>query len=798
MWSFSHQSGSTGRLLRAVTCALAAVIFGPPHLAHAQSTQAPQVFSAVGQTDVTAAIAAFKAAIGGTDNGTADGGQPTGFRQVTWDDLSDAQADPHGFQFYESPHGLGIYGPYVGGGRFDPTFRVSANASNPTATPILFGQPSLYVAYSPQRILRTVGTRTEFQAGFRVASGTGVAAKGWMVRGFGAVFINEGVANSSSLEFLDPDRRSLGKFFVPPGGSKGVSFLGVLFPAARVATVNVTAGNATTDLVAMDDFIYSEPQVIPPVTLTIATPTTAPTFTATGPFVSLTGMAANGLYPVTWRSDRVDGDRHPADGLFTDWTIPDIPLAPGPNVISVTASDYLTSTTATLTVNSGATFSYYLAEGSTGGFFDTDLSLFNPNAVNAPVTLKFLREDGTSIVRTDTIAPMSRKTVHVDSIPGMEGTAFSTIVVSEDRQPLAVERAMFWDKNYYGGKGAKAVDQLSSTWYFAEGVQNSFFNTFILLENPGDAAAEAELTFQLEFGEPPVVHHVALPPLSRVTVDAGTIPAILGRSFGLTVNATQPIVAERSTYFETTPTQLWSGGHGSPGVTFPATYWTFAEGATGSFRDTFLLLGNPGDTAANITAYFTLADGRVLSYADTVPARGRLTLPLNTITTSTYTGPATPSHALADAEFSMYVVASAPIVAERAMYWHGAPGPWADGTSAFGGNTAGLRWAFAEGRVGGPLNFHSYIRIVGGRSGFPADVRVTFVKSDGTTVLKTYSVIDFMTIDVNAIPELQNDSFSTIIESTNGQAIYTERSMYWDANGVFWAGGIATAGTHLP
>ena len=43
-----------------------------------------------------------------------------------------------------------------------------------------------------------------------------------------------------------------------------------------------------------------------------------------------------------------------------------------------------------------------------------------------------------------------------------------------------------------------------------------------------------------------------------------------------------------------------------------------------------------------------------------------------------------------------------------------------------------------------------------------------------------------------------DQSFDTLIESTNGVNIYAERSMYWDSNGVFWAGGLTTAATRLP
>ena len=41
--------------------------------------------------------------------------------------------------------------------------------------------------------------------------------------------------------------------------------------------------------------------------------------------------------------------------------------------------------------------SYYLAEGATGGFFDVDIAIANPNDTDAPVTLTFLQEGGRAL-----------------------------------------------------------------------------------------------------------------------------------------------------------------------------------------------------------------------------------------------------------------------------------------------------------------------------------------------------------------------------------------------------------------
>ena len=49
------------------------------------------------------------------------------------------------------------------------------------------------------------------------------------------------------------------------------------------------------------------------------------------------------------------------------------------------------------------------------------------------------------------------------------------------------------------------------------------------------------------------------------------------------------------------PGQSFSGGSVASGVMSPTTSWFFAEGATGPFFDTYLLLANPGDTPGIVT-----------------------------------------------------------------------------------------------------------------------------------------------------------------------------------------------------
>jgi hypothetical protein len=140
--------------------------------------------------------------------------------------------------------------------------------------------------------------------------------------------------------------------------------------------------------------------------------------------------------------------------------------------------------------------------------------------------------------------------------------------------------------------GGEAVGQTRLKWQFAEGAQG-FFHTFLMVLNPNAAATTATVTFLLEGGGGQVVRDFPMAPMSRLVVDAGSLPEIAFSSFGIVVEATQPIVAERAMYFGDTPSSLLAGGHVSVGAPDASRSWFFAEGATGSFFDTFMLVGNP-------------------------------------------------------------------------------------------------------------------------------------------------------------------------------------------------------------
>jgi hypothetical protein len=357
-------------------------------------------------------------------------------------------------------------------------------------------------------------------------------------------------------------------------------------------------------------------------------------------------------------------------------------------------------------------------------------------------------------------------------------------VVSTAGVPIVVERTMWWDATGYGAHTEKASLALATDWYFAEGSQG-FFSTYFLLQNPAATANVAHVTYYLDGGAP-VTRDYPLAARSRLTIDAGGDTALVNRSFGARVRFDQPGTAERAMYFGASP--LFGGGHAAAGVLAPSTTWLLAEGATGSFFDTFVLMANPGGTAATITATYLPATGAPVVKTHTIPGGQRLTINL-----------AFEDPALASAAVSVQIASTQPVVVERAQYWpHGG---WYEAHDSAGETAPALRWGLAEGRVGGPDQAQTYI-LIANPGTQTASVGVTFLRESGVPLVKTFTVAAQSRFNIavtgpgSSVPELADESFGAVIAAT--QPVLVERSLYTNAGGVVWAAGTNATGTPLP
>ena len=184
---------------------------------------------------------------------------------------------------------------------------------------------------------------------------------------------------------------------------------------------------------------------------------------------------------------------------------------------------------------------------------------------------------------------------------------------------------------------------------------------------------------------PPIVRTVDVAPNTRVTIHVDELPGLAATDVSAVLTSLNavPIIVERAMYPSAAGT--FAAGHDSAGVTSPSLDWFFAEGATGSFFDTFLLLANPGATPANVHATYLLPSGQTVQKDYVVPADSRRTLNVQL---------EAPQLAATSVSTRLTSTNAVPFLAERSMWWpHGQP--WFEAHNAAGATTTGTKWASA-------------------------------------------------------------------------------------------------------
>jgi hypothetical protein len=260
-------SETGGSMVKRLSLVLFLIAFSLPSTAFATAIE----FSAAGAdaTAIQGTVTAFQAALGNPNNGNMPGPLGSGRREINWDGGGTATT-PAGtpFEGFENIRGAEFTTPAPGTGFVQAP--PSGGAGGGLAT--VFGNATygtIFTTFSSPRLFVPVGGNiTDVLFSIPGTSGASPA----VVSGFGAVFTDVDLANTTTLQFFNLFNQSLGVFNVPVANN-GLSFLGVAFNAGEaVARVRITTGNSALgpndgggiDVVAMDDFLYSEPQTVVP------------------------------------------------------------------------------------------------------------------------------------------------------------------------------------------------------------------------------------------------------------------------------------------------------------------------------------------------------------------------------------------------------------------------------------------------------------------------------------------------------------------------------------------------------
>ena len=140
----------------------------------------------------------------------------------------------------------------------------------------------------------------------------------------------------------------------------------------------------------------------------------------------------------------------------------------------------------------------YLAEGSTDWGYSAYISIENPNTSSATVKLTYQTRSGPVAGPQFSMAPQSQATVNPAETVG--STDFSTKVECLEGKTISADRTMTWV-----GPGAPCEEAHNSvgvsgpakTWYLPEGSSNWGFETWTLVQNPGNTKANVTLTYMI-------------------------------------------------------------------------------------------------------------------------------------------------------------------------------------------------------------------------------------------------------------------------------------------------------------
>ena len=434
--------------------------------------------------------------------------------------------------------------------------------------------------------------------------------------------------------------------------------------------------------------------------------------------------------------------------------------------------------------------SRYLAEGATGAFFETRIALANPSAVDdATAVVRFDKADGTSVSQLVPIPARGRSSV-IAGAAGLGAADFATVV--DSNVPLVVDRLMTWDGGRYGSHAETSVETPATQWFLAEGTTVLDFQLFYLLQNPQSTSTTATVRFLLPSGAP-IVRTYELRPRSRTTIYVNTLPQLASTDVSADISATQPIVVERAQY-RSQGGQSFALGHAAAGIPQAATNWFLAEGATGTFFDTYLLVANPSSQMATVTMDFLRDDGTVVQQVYNVRPSSRFTVYADAVP------------GLAATTFGTRITSTMPVVVERAMYWAGGFFDYYEGHVSAASTVTGSSWVLAEGEAGGAQGAETFVLIANTASA-PVSVTVSPLvenplhlgAASGTPRQLTIPASSRVTVPLSSLVPAGRRSAVEVVETGQHRpgALVVEGAIYWNAGGVVWAAGAALPATRI-
>ncbi len=304
---------------------------------------------------------------------------------------------------------------------------------------------------------------------------------------------------------------------------------------------------------------------------------------------------------------------------------------------------------------------WYLAEGTTAGGWETWVLVQNPNPNPVNVDVVFQTDGGQVQGPQATLEANSRESYLVDSY--VETFDVSTQVTSY-MGDVVCERAVYFTPDGSAvrelGHDSIGVVSPSNVWYLPEGATAGSFETWVLVQNPNPDFVNIDMKFQTGGGQTQgpvdsIPAHSRRSYLVDAWVDTYDVSTMVTSTGGA-------VVCERAMYEAPIDPANRLIGHDSIGATVGGREWYLPEGATSSGFETWVLVQNPNPNPVDIDIRFQTEGGEVPGPAETIPAHSRRSYEVSKWAVTN------------DVSTKVTSVAGGYIICERAVYWKPSPG----------------------------------------------------------------------------------------------------------------------------
>jgi len=387
---------------------------------------------------------------------------------------------------------------------------------------------------------------------------------------------------------------------------------------------------------------------------------------------------------------------------------------------------------------------WFLAEGATHSGFELFYLLQNPNTAPADVDVTYLLPSGNPVQRRYRVGASSRFNIWVNREDArLAATDVSAILTSAS--PIVVERAMY-SRDFVAGHASVGITSPATRWYLAEGATGAYFDFFILIANPGDAASDVSVAYLLPDGSR-VTRTYRVPGKRRYTIWVDQEDARLANTaLASIVESTNgvPILVERAMWWPGPTAGTWQEAHNSAGLTQTAARWALAEGEIGAGADrvrTYTAIANTSAAGGTVrvTLYYEGGGADVRDFAVVAGSR------FNVDVAAMFPG------AMGKRFGTVVESIGAPLalVVEQTSYSDANGVAWAAGT-----NAAGTPLAVASSALSAvPIVTVAATDAAASESGDPAQLTFTRSHANGALTVRLVSVGSGTNADVTPAPD---------------------------------------------